>query len=100
MLDPFHTYESSDECIEGCLDLLEPGGVMLSMTSSPAWTRPSVVLTYEGWCGVTFAAMRDVCSARGVEWFTIDVDFGIGVADPASGSGSDPTSLRGTLNAC
>lgn len=80
VVDPLHTYESSMQCYERSLELLRPGGLLLShdCVPPPEITQPQ--FTRGNWSGVTFAAFRDVMSARQVPWFTLAADFGIGVA--------------------
>ncbi|HRY10719.1 MAG: hypothetical protein H6526_02540 [Actinobacteria bacterium] len=80
MIDPFHAYGSSFECIALALTMLRPAGVLLvhDCLPPPEYTSP----TFEpgNWCGTTFAAFRDLCVANGLNWFTLGTDFGIGVA--------------------
>jgi SAM-dependent methyltransferase len=80
MIDPFHTYGSSLECLEMAFGMLRPGGVLLvhDCLPPPEYTKPSFVPG--NWCGTTFAAFRDLCVANGLGWFTLGTDFGIGVA--------------------
>lgn len=89
VVDPLHTYESSTECYERSLELLRPGGLLLShdCVPPPEITQPQ--FTPGNWSGVTFAAFRDVMSARHVPWFTLAADFGIGVALADHRSGTD-----------
>lgn len=90
MIDPFHSYGSSFECLALALTLLRPAGVLLvhDCLPPPEYTSP----TFEpgNWCGTTFAAFRDLCVANGLHWFTLGSDFGIGVAV----KGGDPVDRR------
>lgn len=85
--DPFHTYEASVRCLEVCLRLLRPGGILLchDCLPPPDYITADVVdeenwTVWGRWSGFTFAAFRDVMTARGADWCTLDADFGIGVA--------------------
>lgn len=79
VVDPFHSYDSSQECLELGLDLLRPGGMMLVHDCLPPLEHTGETFVAEAWCGVTFAAFRDLCRARGLRWFTLNTDFGLGV---------------------
>ncbi len=79
VVDPHHSYESSRECLELGLTLLRPGGVMLVHDCLPPLELTGETFVDGDWCGVTFAAFRDVCRARGLRWFTVNADFGLGV---------------------
>lgn len=79
VVDPYHSYESSRDCLELGLDLLAPGGTMLVHDCLPPLELTGETFVDEAWCGVTFAAFRDVCRARGLRWFTLNTDFGLGV---------------------
>jgi len=90
MIDPFHSYESSVECLVLAFNMLRPAGVLLvhDCLPPPEYTHPEFV---EGnWCGTTFAAFRDLCTANGLSWFTVATDMGIGVAV----KGPDPVERR------
>jgi hypothetical protein len=78
--DPFHTYASSWVCLGTALDLLRDGGVLAvhDCLPPPQWATPEQLP--ELWCGVSFAAFRDLCTHRGLAWCTADADFGIGIA--------------------
>lgn len=78
--DPHHTYESSFHCLEVCLRLLRPGAVMVCHDCVPPPQLISPDFVKGPWCGVTFAAFRDVMASRGAAWSTLDTDFGIGLA--------------------
>ena len=90
MIDPFHTYGSSLECLALALNMLRPAGVLLvhDCLPPPEYTNPA--LAPGNWCGTTFAAFRDLCTANGLCWFTVGTDFGIGVAV----KGTDPIERR------
>lgn len=77
--DPHHTYESSEAALAVSLDLLRPGGVMLVHDCLPPPELTAPQFQPGNWCGVTYAAFKDLCVARGLPWCTIDWDFGIGV---------------------
>lgn len=87
VVDPFHSYDSSWECLGLALALLRPGGVMLVHDCLPPLELTQQSFVDGDWCGVTFAAFHDLGEARGLHWFTLNADFGIGVA-VATGPGS------------
>lgn len=78
--DPFHTYEGSVECIIAATTLLRPGGLLLVHDCLPPPELISPEHMPGSWCGVTFAAFRDLCTANNLPWFTVSNDFGVGVA--------------------
>ena len=78
--DPFHTYDASQHCLDACLNLLRPGGLLLSHDCVPPPEYVDVTVSEHEWSGVTFAAFRDLMNERGAAWCTLDADFGIGVA--------------------
>ncbi len=80
IVDPHHTYRSSVECLEMSLALLRPGGVLLVHDCLPPFDMTDPEFVPGDWCGLTFAAFRDVCTARGLQWCTVDANYGIGVA--------------------
>ena len=90
MIDPFHTYGSSVECLALALDMLRPAGVLLvhDCVPPPEYTIPRS--SPGNWCGTTFAAFRDLCTANELCWFTLGTDMGIGVAV----KGTDPVERR------
>lgn len=90
VVDPYHSYESSRECLELGLALLRPGGALLVHDCLPPLELTGQAFVDGDWCGVTFAAFRDVCRARGLPWFTLNSDFGIGVAVAAPPSTARP----------
>lgn len=83
--DPFHSYASSLECLGLALDLLRPGGIMLVHDCLPPLELTGETYVEGSWCGVTFAAFRDLCRSRGLAWFTINTDFGLGVVAATDG---------------
>lgn len=87
--DPFHTEESSRRCLDAAFDLVRPGGLVLVHDCLPPPELASAELLPHDWCGVTYAAFARACRARGVDWVTLNADFGIGVA--VGPSDSDPT---------
>lgn len=80
VVDPHHTYPSSVECLEAGLALIRPGGLLLVHDCLPPFDLTAPAFTEGAWCGVTFAAFREVCSTRLLDWCTIDANYGIGVA--------------------
>lgn len=91
VVDPYHSYDSSSECLDIALELLRPGGVMLVHDCLPPLELTQESFVDGDWCGVTFAAFHDLCEARGLHWFTLNADFGIGVAvAPGPGSMAAP----------
>lgn len=90
MVDPYHTYDSSMQCLELALGMLRPSGVLLVHDCLPPleYTAPEFITG--NWCGTTFAAFRDLCTANGLCWFTVAADMGIGVAV----KGTDPVDVR------
>lgn len=85
VVDPFHSYASSLECLELGLDLLRPGGTMLVHDCLPPPHLTGETYVGDAWCGVTFAAFRDLCRSRGLAWFTLAADFGLGVVVASDG---------------
>lgn len=92
--DPHHTYESSEEALAVSLDLLRPGGVMLVHDCLPPPELTAPLFQPGNWCGVTYAAFRDLCVERGLPWGTVDWDFGIGVVVQGEGPGRAATGAR------
>lgn len=90
VVDPFHTYESSVGALERCLDLLQPGGILLCHDCVPPPDYVDPEFRSREWCGVTFAAFRDVMQSRNAAWCTLAADFGIGIA-VAPNAASDAT---------
>ena len=101
LTDPFHTYTSSVHCLDVCVRLLRPGGLLLCHDCLP---EPDLIgssslneetLTFGGaWCGYVFAAFRDVMTAHGVAWCTLDADHGIGLAVAPPVLQAAPSSTR------
>lgn len=91
VVDPSHGYESSAHCLKSCLQLLSPGGALLCHDCVPPPDATSVERVAAGeWCGVTFAAFRDLMTAQGIRWCTVAADYGLGVAiAPPHGLGVD-----------
>lgn len=77
--DPYHSYQSSLECLQLCLSLVKPGGFIVVHDCLPPFDLMSTTFRPGQWCGVTFAAFRDLCNSCSVSWFTVDADFGLGV---------------------
>jgi hypothetical protein len=80
-VDPFHTYESSMTDLLGAFALTRPGGAIVVHDCRP--TDPqlvSPVFQAGCWCGVTYWAFIDFVLGRaGIEYFTVDADYGCGV---------------------
>ena len=101
LTDPFHTYNSSAHCLDVCVRLLRPGGLLLCHDCLP---EPDLIenssldeetQTFRGsWSGYTFAAFRDVMTAHGVAWCTLDADHGIGLAIAPPVLQAAPSSTR------
>ncbi len=92
--DPNHGYGSSVHCLERCLELLSPGGILLCHDCMPPPTAASLERVADTeWCGVTFAAFRDVMTAGGVGWCTLAADYGIGIAIAPSEAARCATSI-------
>ena len=88
--DPPHGYDDSVHGLECCLQLLRPGGILLCHDCvPPPWMATSEQPSTSAWCGVTFAAFRDVMTAHGIPWCTLATDFGLGLA-VVSGDGVAP----------
>ncbi len=86
ILDPFHTYDASVDGILSAASLVRPGGLLLVHDCLPPPELISPEFMPGSWCGVTFAAFRDLCAGNGLAWFTVSNDFGIGAARvPAGG---------------
>ena len=92
-VDPFHTYENSMTDLIGALALVRPGGTIVVHDCHP--TDPQLVSpAYQPgcWCGVTYWAFVDFVLGRaGIEYFTVDTDYGCGVIRKTSrrGGGDD-----------
>lgn len=102
VVDPYHSYTSSFACLGLGLDLLRPGGTMLVHDCLPPLSLTGQTFVEGAWCGVTFAAFRDACRARGLRWFTLNADFGLGVVvagDAGAGTAApvEPVPLAETL---
>lgn len=97
VVDPFHTFASSERVLRLALRLARPGALLLSHDCAPPpdTTEPEQPERVV-WAGVTFAAFREVCERLRLPWCTIDADFGIGVA--IAPSRSDDALLREPLH--
>jgi hypothetical protein len=80
-VDPFHTYENSMTDLVGAFALVRPGGAIVVHDCHP--TDPQIVspvFQLGIWCGVTYWAFIDFVLGRaGIEYFTVDADYGCGV---------------------
>ena len=80
-VDPFHTYDNSMEDLVAAFALVKPGGALVVHDCNPE--DESIVSPHfkEGaWCGVTYWAYIDfVLGNIGMNYFTVDTDYGCGV---------------------
>ena len=90
-VDPFHTYESSMIDLLGAFALVRPGGTIVVHDCHP--TDPEIVspgYRFGIWCGVTYWAFLDFVLGRaGIEYFTVDADYGCGVIRKTGRSSGD-----------
>ncbi len=81
LLDPWHEYDASRRDIEAGLRLLVAGGTAVVHDCLPPSERIASATFIDGeWCGVTYQAFLDtVTSRRGLEYCTVDTDYGCGI---------------------
>lgn len=84
LADPHHDYHASVRGILTGLRLLKPGGVLLVHDCLPPVDLIQPQYQPGAWCGETYAAFHNVCTAMNLPWFTINSDFGIGVVCKSS----------------
>lgn len=80
LVDPFHDYACSWRDLEAAFLLVEAGGFLVVHDCLPpnrAMAAPEFV--YGEWCGVTYKAYLDFVSSRGLDYQTVDTDYGCGV---------------------
>ena len=92
-VDSYHTYENSMTDLLGAFALIRSGGAVVVHDCRP--TDPHIVspaFQPGCWCGVTYWAFVDFVLGRaGIEYFTVDADYGCGVIRKTSrrGAGDD-----------
>jgi hypothetical protein len=95
LVDPWHEYEPSYRDMKDALRLLTDKGTIVvhdclpptEQISSPTWVPGP-------WCGVTFMAYVDfVTQNDGVEYRTIDTDYGCGLIQKCPGARNNTASL-------
>ena len=96
-VDPYHTYENSMTDLLGAFALIRSGGAIVVHDCRP--TDPemvSPVFQAGCWCGVTYWAFVDFVLGRaGIEYFTVDADYGCGVIRKTRPrSGGDDSALE------
>ena len=81
LVDPFHEYDTSYRDILEAFDLIDEGGMLVVHDCLPpnaAVATPRFIPST--WCGVTYKAYLDfVCARRGLDYRTVDVDYGCGL---------------------
>lgn len=80
-VDPWHSYDASSDDLRGAWKLLKPGGRMVIHDCNPPDAEfASPQHRWGGWCGETYRAYIDFLAFNtGVEFLTVDTDFGCGV---------------------
>lgn len=81
LVDPHHTYACSARDLRFAFSLLGDGGALVVHDCDPP-TREIAVPDFipGGWCGVTYKAFVDfVLDNAGLNYLTVDSDFGCGV---------------------
>ena len=81
LVDPWHEYESSLRDMQVALSLLtDTGSIVVHDCCPPTDNIISPKFVPGAWCGVTFIAYVDfVAQNDGIEYRTVDTDFGCGV---------------------
>jgi hypothetical protein len=95
-VDPYHTHDCTTIDLLGAFALVRTGGAIVVHDCHP--TDPQIVSpAFPGvstdWCGVTYWAFIDFVLGRaGIDYFTVDTDFGCGVIRklPARTARPDP----------
>lgn len=85
LLDPWHAYDTSRRDLEEAFFVLSDGGALVCHDCWPhkeETTHPNAFACLEGkeWSGQTFAAWVDFVIANDVRYWTVDTDYGCGVA--------------------
>lgn len=82
-VDPYHDYEYSEQTLACALAMATPEATILCHDCLPNPDHTSPTYVPGCWCGVTFAAFRDVALYwQNRSWRVIDADMGIGVIGP------------------
>ena len=81
-VDPFHTYSKSFKMIKFAESRLEDNSWMIVHDCMPTSDLVNETFIEGVWCGMTFAAFRDLALQLNRAWFVVDADFGVGVMGP------------------
>jgi hypothetical protein len=86
LVDPWHEYDSSLRDMQAALSLLtDRGSIVIHDCYPPSDDLISPTVVPGLWCGVTFIAYVNFISQnRGLEYRTIDTDFGCGIVQKTS----------------
>jgi hypothetical protein len=102
LVDPWHEYEASLRDMQAALSLLtDHGSIVIHDCFPPTDDIISPEFVPGSWCGVTFIAYADfVMQNPGLQYQTIDTDFGCGIVrrDPDSSEPNRPVVFRDRWN--
>lgn len=90
-VDPFHTHHCTTVDLLVAFALVRPGGAIVVHDCHPvdsSMVSPTYIGYPTAWCGVTYWAFIDFVLGRaGIEYFTVDADYGCGVIRKVSSAG-------------
>ena len=90
LVDSYHEYALSYRDTEDALGLLAPGGTIIVHDCLPPLGDDTIVCPTRvpgAWCGVSFMAYVDfVTRTAGVDYVTIDTDYGCGIIRRSTGA--------------
>jgi hypothetical protein len=87
LVDPWHEYETSLRDIREAFAFLDTGGMLIVHDCLPPKKEIATPQFKAGsWCGVTYKAFLDfVLSQTGLDYRTVDIDYGCGVIRKLAG---------------
>ena len=80
LIELFHEYDFSYRDLTIAFDLLEAGGIIVAHDCLPPTAAMATPHFIPGcWCGVSYKAYLDFVQARGLDYCTVDTDYGCGI---------------------